>query len=93
MSAIDGAIYNNITSSTLIRTGTGKVHGFIINSNTSGTLKLWDNTSGAGTVIMNTYTFPAGSSVVTFPKSINFYTGLYATIGGTADITIIWNHQ
>ena len=83
--------YTNITASTLIKTGAGTVQGFIVNSNTSGTLKLWDNTSAATTVIINTYTFPAGSSVVTFPAGISFYTGLYATVGGTADVTIVSN--
>jgi hypothetical protein len=84
------AKYTNITADTLIRTGGGQVHGVIVNSHTSGTLKLWDNTSAATTVISNTYTFPAGSQVINFPQPIDFYTGLYADIGGTVDLTIIW---
>jgi len=91
MSEISGALYSNKTTSALIKTGVGKVYGFIINSHTSGTLKLWDNTSAATTVIINTYTFTAGSGVVTFPEPINFTVGLYATIGGTADITLLYN--
>lgn len=82
--------YTNLTASALVHTGNGVVSGFIVNSHTSGTLKLWDNTAGSGTVIVNTYTFPSGSSVVKFPADIEFYTGLYATVGGTADITILW---
>lgn len=82
--------YQNITASTLIKTGAGLVVGFVVNSNTSGTLKLWDNTSAAGTVIINTYTFPAGSSIVSFPGVVAFNTGLYATVGGTADVTLVW---
>lgn len=82
--------HTNITADTLIKTGFGKVAGFIINSHTSGTLKLWDNTSAATTVLTNTYTFPSGSGVVTFPEPVGFNTGLYADIGGTVDLTIIW---
>lgn len=82
--------YTNLTASALIKTGFGKVAGFIVNSHTSGTLKLWDNTSAATTVITNTYTFASGSQVVRFPEPLCFNTGLYATIGGTADITLIW---
>ena len=82
--------YTNITADTLIKTGPGKVYGVVVNSHTSGTLKLWDNTSAATTVITNTYTFTAGSQVVTFPDAIAFNTGLYADIGGTVDLTIIW---
>lgn len=82
--------YKNITADTLIKTGFGKVAGFVVNSHTSGTLKLWDNTSAATTVLTNTYTFPAGSQVVSFPEPISFNTGLYADIGGTVDLTIIY---
>lgn len=83
--------YTNISASTLIKTGAGVVSGFIVNSHTSGTLKLWDNTSAATTVLVNTITFAAGSGiVVNFGSDVIFSTGLYATIGGTADITIFW---
>ena len=91
MAETRGALYTNITADTLIKTGNGKVYGIVVNSHTSGTIKLWDNTSAATTVICNTYTFPSGSQVITFPEPINFNTGLYADIGGTVDITVIWN--
>lgn len=89
MALTDTGKYTNITSSTLIKTGSGTLYGFIVNSHTSGTLKLWDNTSAAGSVICNTITFAAGPNFITLPVGVSFYTGLYATIGGTADITII----
>ena len=82
--------YKNITADTLIKTGFGQVAGFVVNSHTSGTLKLWDNTSAATTVITNTYTFPSGSQVVSFPEPISFNTGLYAEIDGHVDLTIIY---
>lgn len=82
--------YLNGTTSQSILSGGGAVCGIIVNSHTSGTMKLWDNTAGSGTVIMNTYTFPAGSGVYMFPYPISFYTGLFATIGGTIDYTILF---
>lgn len=82
--------YKNTTASVLVKTGFGKVAGFVVNSHTSGTLKLWDNTSAATTVITNTFTFPSGSGVYSFPEPISFNTGLYADVGGTVDITIIY---
>lgn len=90
MLTADVANYTNITADTLIKTGAGLVFGFIVNSNTSGSLKLWDNTSAATTVLMNTYTYAAGSSVVMLPAAVAFTTGLYADVTGTQDITIIW---
>lgn len=83
--------YKNLTASELLKTGVGTLSGVIVSSNTSGTIKFWDNTSAAGTVIINTYSFPSGSSVLEFPQPVAFTTGLYATIGGTADVTVIYS--
>lgn len=83
--------YTNISASALIKTGAGVISGGIVNSHSSGTLKLWDNTSAATTVLVNTITFAAGSGIpIQLPGDIEFSTGLYATIGGTADITLFW---
>lgn len=87
---LDGVKYTNGTASGAIKSGSGTFYGVIVNSHTSGTLKFWDNTAGSGTVIMNTFTFPAGSGIYQFPKGVSFYTGLYATVGGTIDYTILW---
>lgn len=86
------ATYTNLSASALIKTGAGVVQGFIVNSHTSGTLKLWDNTSAATTVLLNTITFAAGSGIIVdLGSDVQFSTGLYATIGGTADITLFWS--
>jgi hypothetical protein len=45
-----GSVYKNITETQLIKLGSGQVKGFIVNSHSSGTLKLVDgvdNTAGA----------------------------------------------
>lgn len=86
---MDSAKYTNGTASASIVSGGGTVYGVIVNSHTSGTMKLWDSLTATGTVIVNTYTFPAGSGVYTFPAPIAFYTGLFFTVGGTLDFTII----
>lgn len=80
-----------ITASGLIKTGSGLVTGFIVNSHTSGNLKLWDNTTATGTFIMDTFTFPTGSSMQKIPDPLTFTVGLYATIGGTANITLCYD--
>jgi hypothetical protein len=86
----DRSTYTNLSASALIKTGAGRVKGFMVNSHSSGTLKLWDNTSGATTVLLNTITFAAGSGLMFNLPDVEFSTGLYATIGGAADITIFW---
>lgn len=84
------ANYTNITADTLIKTGAGRVFGILVASHTSGSIKLWDNTSAATTVLLNTYSYSSGSQVISFPAGIEFTTGLYADVTGTQDITILW---
>lgn len=81
--------YKNMSASALIKTGAGELKGIVINSHTSGTLKFWDNTSAATTVIFNTITLAAGERYIDL-GDIAFNTGLYLTIGGTADVTVVY---
>lgn len=92
MSKVDNVKYTNLSASAQIKGSAGALYGFVVNSHTSGTLKLWDALTATTPVLLNTITFAAGSGIVhNFPQGISFNTGLYATIGGTADITILWN--
>ena len=79
--------HSNITASTLLRTGGGTLVGMYVNSTTSGTIKFWDNTSAATTVINNTITPAVGYHPL---GNANFGTGLYATIASTLDVTIYY---
>jgi hypothetical protein len=81
--------YTNTAASALIKTGAGQAYGIVINSHTSGTLKLWDNTAASGTVICETMSFAVGERFIPL-LGATFGTGLYATIGGTANITILY---
>lgn len=81
--------YKNLSASGLVVTGSGKVDGIVVNSHTSGTIKLWDNTSAATTVLCNTMTLAVGERFIPL-YGMNFNTGLYVTIGGTADITVAY---
>ena len=81
--------YRNLAASALVKTGAGKVVGIIVGSHSSGTIKLWDNTSAATTVLVNTMTLAAGERNVPLYDAA-FNTGLYVTIGGTADITVVY---
>jgi len=88
--------YTNLSASALIYTGPGRVAGFVVNSCAAGaTIKLWDNTSAATTVLLNTITFTAavnqGPVVVNLPGFVRTTVGLYATIAVAAmDATIMW---
>lgn len=93
---LQGVSYTNISASALIKTGSGYLAGFIVNSAAAGaTIKLWDNTSAATTVLLNTITYTAaasqGGAVNVFASPIAFGTGLYCTIAVAAmDVTLLW---
>lgn len=80
-------IPTNLTASGLVRTGPAAIIGIFVASSTSGTIKIWDNTSAAGAVVVNTFTAVAGTWY-TIP-SLNGI-GIYVTTGGTIDCTVFW---
>ncbi len=82
--------YKNLSASGLVKTGSGTVKGVVVNSHSSGTLKFWDNTSAATTVMFNTITLAAGERWIPLFDA-NFTTGLYLTIGATADVTVVYS--
>jgi hypothetical protein len=83
-------LYVNLSASGLVKTGPGNLQGVVINSHSSGTLKFWDNTAGSGTIIFNTITLGASERFIPL-YGAKFLTGAYLTIGGTADVTVIYN--
>lgn len=79
--------YKNLTASALVKSGYGKLVGMYVNSTTGGTIKFWDNTSAATTVINNTITPAIGYHKL---GNANFTIGLYATIAGVLDVTLYY---
>lgn len=81
--------YTNLTASGLVKTGDGGVLGIIINSNSSGTIKMYDSLTASGTVFNDTISLGATErNIAFFGKT--FYTGLYVEIGGTANISVVY---
>lgn len=86
---IESGSYKNLTASTLVRTGAGQLLGiFVASASATPTIKVWDNTSAATTVLVNTFTPVAGTF---YPMPGSFGTGLFITISGTVDCTVFWN--
>ena len=86
----DASKFANLSASAQVKSGSGYVKGVIINSHTGGTLKLWNSLTAADAIICNTITFGATERWIPL-FGAKFSIGLYATIGGTADITILYN--
>lgn len=74
----------NISATGQAIVGPGRLLSLVVCAHTSGTLKLNDAPNSAvGRVVLDTYTFATGSQVIDL-KGLEYYEGLFATVGGTA---------
>ena len=80
--------YKNMSASGAVKSGIGKLRGIFVASTTGGTLKLWDNTSAATTVLVNTFT--VGAATYYDFGDVLFSNGLYITLANTADWTVFY---
>lgn len=83
-----GTKYFNLSADQLVKTGEGTIVGIFVASSSSGTIKLWDNTSAATTVLVNTFSAIGGTW---YPLPFRFTTGLYVDISGTIDLTVSYS--
>ena len=77
--------YKNITATGAVSTGPCQLIGFYVNSTTIGTLVLRNGGSG-GEVMSGTITPAIGFH--RFPANVGV--SLYATVGGTLDVTFFF---
>lgn len=85
------SLYINVTGSHSIATGAGMLVGIVVNSHSSGTFKILDNTTGTGTVMFNTITLGASERWIPF-FGARFITGAYISTTGTIDATVVYNN-
>lgn len=88
MKVEDRSTYTNLTASALVKTGQGRLKGIFVASGSTPTIKVWDSTTAANTVLINTFT-PAVGTYYALPD-VEFATGCYITLGGTIDCTVFW---
>lgn len=77
----------NLSASAQVKSGPGIIAGIFCASSSSGTCKVWAQTTAAVPVLVNTFSLTAGTW---YPIPARFSAGLYVTIGGTADITVFY---
>lgn len=82
----EGDAFLSMSATGAVKSGAGRLTGFLCTASTSGTVKLWDNTAGSGTVLVETMSVSAGQF---YPCPASFSTGLYATIS-SATITVCY---
>jgi len=76
----------HITASSLLKTGGGVLLGiFVASASATPTITIYDQTSAAVPILVNTFTPIAGTW---YPLPFAFATGLYVAISGTVDCTV-----
>jgi hypothetical protein len=72
-------------------TGIGTVNKLIVNTHSSGVLKLVDSPNGtSGRAILDTYTLASGAQVI--PLDLEYYEGVHVIIvSGTATIQLAYS--
>lgn len=82
--------YNNISSATttVVKTGTGMLHGITVNTTAAGAITVYDNTAGSGTKIA---TLKASVAENHYRFDVAFTTGLTIVTAAASDITVSFN--
>jgi len=81
--------YENISASTLVYTGHCLLMGiFVASASATPTIKVWDQTSAAAPIVVNTF-IPVSGAYYPIPASC--VNGIYVTISGTVDCTVFFN--
>lgn len=85
---VGGSWLTNSTADVLLKSSPGDLVGIFVASSTSCTIKLWNNTSAAGAVLVNTF---SASAATWYPLPFRFNTGLFLDVSGTCDVTVSYN--
>lgn len=81
--------YTQTSSSTAIKSSAGRLSGiFVSAASSTPTIKIWDNTVGSGSVLIDTFT-PVAATYYPFPFA-NATNGIYITISGTVSCTVFY---
>jgi hypothetical protein len=79
--------YISTATTTTIKTGAGMFRGIIVGGGTAGTIIIYDNTAGSGTIIQS---FDSTNAIASYMFSCKFATGLTIVTGAATKITVIY---
>lgn len=80
----------NISANAQVTTSQAVLHAIVVNSHSTGTFRLATGTATSLTYVQGTYTPATGSSVIEL-KELEFTNGIYVVVGGTINLTAIYN--
>ena len=84
-------ISKNVSATGLVISGPCKFHGIIVNSQSSGTLKIEDSVGGGQNLVIGTYALTGSPTWIMLPEPLDFKNGFYVTVGGTANVHFLFS--
>lgn len=81
-----------VSASAILKTGVGRLSGFVVTASSSGVIKIWKNTAASGDLMFDSISVSAGQ-VIAIPNGMaGFSIGLYfELVSGTATISFFGN--
>jgi hypothetical protein len=79
--------YISTATTTVVAKNSGTIANVIIGGGTLGTIVIYDNTAGSGTIIAS---FDATAPRGVYPINASFATGLTVVTGAATTLTITW---
>lgn len=79
------SLHISTATTTVVKTGPGIFHGFIIEGGTAGTITVYDNTSAAGKILAN---FDLTNTLATYLFDVDYTIGLTVVTGNATKLTV-----
>lgn len=85
METLFNSAYISTTTTTTVKTGTGRLHSIVLGESAAGSITVYDNTAGSGTIIG-----VLKSSIVeaTYLFDVKFTTGLTIVTAANTRLTV-----
>lgn len=77
--------YISTATTTTVKSGAGFLHSITVNGGTAGTIIIYDNTAGSGTIIAS---FDSTNALATYTFNVSFGTGLTIVTSAATKITV-----
>lgn len=81
------ATYISTATTTTVKSGAGFLHRLVVNGGTTGTIIIYDNTAGSGTIIAS---FDTTNAIQSLEFNVTFATGLTIVTSAATKITVAW---
>ena len=77
-------------TTTVVKSGAGRLYGISVNTTAAGTITVYDNTAASGTKLAVLKSSVAEGMYLQFPEGFTFQTGLTVVTAAASDITVVY---